>query len=186
MAWVTPTNVATGDVLTASTWNQAVVENTSVVRNAQINVKSTIKTDSIAATVTTTFATVTGMTVTITPSSATSKVLLIASFTCVNNDGVSEFYYRLVRDSTAISVGDSAGSRVQTTVVGLDNNSTKFPMTAVAVLDSPATTSAVTYALQWRTALASATGYFNRSKNDTDNATFGRTASNITAIEVPV
>lgn len=28
MAWVTPTNVATGDVLTAATWNQAVVENT--------------------------------------------------------------------------------------------------------------------------------------------------------------
>ena len=28
MAWVTPTNVATGDVLTASTWNQDVVANT--------------------------------------------------------------------------------------------------------------------------------------------------------------
>lgn len=28
MAWVSPTNVATGDVLTASTWNQAVVANT--------------------------------------------------------------------------------------------------------------------------------------------------------------
>ena len=27
MAWVTPTNVATGDVLTAATWNQAVVAN---------------------------------------------------------------------------------------------------------------------------------------------------------------
>ena len=27
MAWVTPTNVATGDVLTASTWNQDVVAN---------------------------------------------------------------------------------------------------------------------------------------------------------------
>jgi hypothetical protein len=32
MAWVTPTNVSTGDVLTASTWNQAVVENTRVLR----------------------------------------------------------------------------------------------------------------------------------------------------------
>ena len=27
MAWVTPTNVATGDVLTASTWNQDIVSN---------------------------------------------------------------------------------------------------------------------------------------------------------------
>lgn len=31
MAWVTPTNVATGDVLTASKWNQDVVENTSIL-----------------------------------------------------------------------------------------------------------------------------------------------------------
>ena len=31
MAWVTPTNVATGDVLTAATWNQAVVENTKTL-----------------------------------------------------------------------------------------------------------------------------------------------------------
>lgn len=31
MAWVTPSNVATGDVLTASKWNQDVVENTSVL-----------------------------------------------------------------------------------------------------------------------------------------------------------
>lgn len=32
MAWVTPSNVATGDVLTAATWNQAVVENTTQLR----------------------------------------------------------------------------------------------------------------------------------------------------------
>ena len=31
MPWSTPTNVSTGDVLTASTWNQAVVENTKVL-----------------------------------------------------------------------------------------------------------------------------------------------------------
>ena len=32
MAWVTPSNVATGDVLTASTWNQDVVANTNDLR----------------------------------------------------------------------------------------------------------------------------------------------------------
>jgi hypothetical protein len=32
MAWVSPTNVATGDVLTASKWNQEVVENTRLLR----------------------------------------------------------------------------------------------------------------------------------------------------------
>jgi hypothetical protein len=31
MAWVTPTNVATGDVLTAATWNQDVVANAAAV-----------------------------------------------------------------------------------------------------------------------------------------------------------
>lgn len=34
MAWVTPTNVATGDVLTAATWNQAVVANAEAIGGA--------------------------------------------------------------------------------------------------------------------------------------------------------
>ena len=34
MAWVTPTNVATGDVLTASKWNQDVVENWNAIGGA--------------------------------------------------------------------------------------------------------------------------------------------------------
>lgn len=41
MAWVTPSNVATGDVLTASAWNQAVVENTRVLRGDWAQVRRT-------------------------------------------------------------------------------------------------------------------------------------------------
>lgn len=36
MAWVTPTNVATGDVLTASAWNQSVVANTIALARGYI------------------------------------------------------------------------------------------------------------------------------------------------------
>lgn len=188
MAYIAPTSVSTGDVLTASRYNADVVENVKVIRNAQINVQSTVKTDAITATVTNTYATISGMTVTITPGSATSKVLVIASFTTVNNDAVTEFFYRLVRGSTGICVGDAAGSRTSASVVGQDNvnSGTKFFSSSIMFLDSPATTSATTYGLQWRVSVANATGYFNRSKNDTDTATHGRAASTITAIEVPV
>lgn len=41
MAWVTPSNVATGDVLTASKWNQDVVENTEFLFTPPMCVLST-------------------------------------------------------------------------------------------------------------------------------------------------
>ena len=55
MAWVTPSNVATGDVLTASTWNQDVVENTTALRESIIRLDFTTSTS--AATSNTTIGT---------------------------------------------------------------------------------------------------------------------------------
>lgn len=53
MAWVTPTNVATGDVLTAATWNQAVVENTITLPQGIIGYHSLESTFATSATHTT-------------------------------------------------------------------------------------------------------------------------------------
>ena len=50
-------------------------------------------------------------------------------------------------------------------------------------VDSPSTTSAVTYKLQWMETEGT-TLYLNRSYQDTDQANFGRAASTITALEV--
>lgn len=53
MAWVTPTNVATGDVLTAATWNQAVVENTITLPQGIIGIHTLTSGFSTSATHTT-------------------------------------------------------------------------------------------------------------------------------------
>jgi hypothetical protein len=53
MAWVTPTNVATGDVLTASKWNQDVVENTAQLYASQRRLAYQTRTSSLGSTATT-------------------------------------------------------------------------------------------------------------------------------------
>jgi len=63
MAWVTPSNVATGDVLTAATWNQDVVENTKRLPRGVVGVA---KASSVDQTGITTIADVTGCSVTFT------------------------------------------------------------------------------------------------------------------------
>ena len=49
-------------------------------------------------------------------------------------------------------------------------------------LDSPSTTSATVYKLQIQ--MDAGTFYFNRTNTDTDNASFPRTISTITATEI--
>ncbi len=63
MAWVNPTNVSTGDVLTAATWNQDVVENTTRLPRGVVGVA---KASSVDQTGITTIADVTGCSVTFT------------------------------------------------------------------------------------------------------------------------
>lgn len=53
MAWVTPTDVATGDVLTAATWNQDVVENTTQLYTSQRRLAYQTRTSDLPSTATT-------------------------------------------------------------------------------------------------------------------------------------
>jgi hypothetical protein len=94
-------------------------------------------------TTSTSFTDWTNVTVTITPTSATSKILVVLTCPSLANSQDSNFLsqaaMRLVRNSTAL-FGEAR------TVRG-DGNGTQSPLTLV-VLDSPATTSATTYKAQ--------------------------------------
>ena len=182
MAFVTPTDVATGEVLTASRYNADVVENMDVIRAAQINVQSTIKTDTFTM-ASATFADVTGLSVSITPSAATSKVLVIVSIHLSGFAGATNAFGKVVRDSTDIFIGATAGSRKRCTFFSHDNDG-GHSITA-AHLDSPATTSATTYKVQV-SAQSASTVAVNRSIGDADSSSAQRTVSSITVIEVPV
>lgn len=145
-----------------------------------LQVVSTIKNDT-ASTSSQSWQDITGMSVSITPSSASSKILVLASYQTGSSNSNTNVSVRLVRDSTPISVGAAAGNRLQASTVGY----TEFQGTfSINFLDSPATVSATTYKLQWYAAGGS-TCYMNRVNfNDDDISGRGRTASNITVMEI--
>ena len=148
-----------------------------------IQVKSATKTDGDFNTSSSSFVDVTGLSVSITPTRSDSKILIFANIHGVG-DSSTQAYFRFMRDSTAICVGDAAGSRVQATLGSMyynQQNDTKS--CSQNFLDSPSTTSAVTYKIQARTQGAG-TLYVNRSSGDSNSANSGRFTSTITVMEV--
>jgi hypothetical protein len=147
------------------------------------NVVQTVKSD-VFTTSSTSFVDITGLAATITPSTSTSKILLIVSLQTARTTGTNSNQARLRRDSTTIAVGDAAGSRTPLTfsqiVVGTDEIST----VTYTFLDSPATTDPVVYAAQYRVSEGSGSVFINRSSSDADTASRGRAQSSITLIEV--
>ena len=147
----------------------------------------TVKSDTFTS-VSTTYADVTGMSVSITPSAASSKVLVMATLNVGNNTDDRWSAYQLVRDSTAISIGDTDGSKtrasagsVRQTATGSQNLVSNM---SVIFLDSPSTTSSTTYKLQCKVQSGGAVLTFNRPGNATNADYVVHTASSITAIEV--
>ena len=135
----------------------------------------------------TTFTTITGLTVAITPSATSSKVLVDFDICggVDNYNGVTAF--RLMRDSTPIYIADSATNYTQSTHGGLrgslDDNS-GF-LVNIKYMDSPSTASQVVYSVQVRSEASSYTYKLNRMGNDTSGQGYSfRSASNVIAQEV--
>ena len=144
-------------------------------------VAGTIKTDTETSTVTS-FTTIPGMSVAITPSATSSKILVTCTFTSCQAVGTNNPYYRLARDSTGILVGASAGSRTQMSTQNNSYNANVSNSRTLTAVDAPSSTSSITYALQW--IQAGGTMYFNRAETDTDSSGYGRGASQITVMEI--
>ena len=151
-----------------------------------LQVVQTVKTDTAAQAAITTMADIPGMSVAITPSSTSSKVLVRIGLgvigTATSGRGVT---FTLMRDSTAIGLGDDPGnSNERATFATLAGDSTYMEGGVFyEFLDSPATTSEVTYKLQWQT-FANTNIYLNRS-GSTSTAEWNKSGSStITAMEV--
>jgi len=152
-------------------------------------VVQTVKTDttSFVSTNTNTFVDISGMSVSITPTSSSNKILVFYTANASQN-AAATIHLRLIRGSTSIFQGDAAGNRLGSTQVWRPNSSQYAfdigPMTGM-FLDSPATTSSTTYKLQATLGVTySGTFYLNRPYDDTNADYSGRTASSITVMEV--
>ena len=169
-----PASFVSGAVLTAAQMNN--------LRGAfrVLQVVSATKTDTFTQS-TNTFTDITDLSVSITPSSTSSKVLILFTVQA-STSGSTSGALRLMRDSTAIFVGATAGSRTPaSTLIG---SSSLGPTSAGIHLDSPATTSAITYKVQARANDNAASVFINRGNTDSDTATFTRQASSITVMEI--
>ena len=150
-----------------------------------IQVKSVSKTDTFSSN-STSYTDVTGLSVSITPTRADSKILVMMHVQIGHDSNVAGFL-RLMRDSTAIAVGTDTSSRIASTVAMADDpTDDEINSTSITFLDSPSTTSSTTYKVQMNTEASGNTGYVhvNRSGEDADNNQNGRTCSTITVMEV--
>ena len=154
-----------------------------------LQVVNVLKTD-VFTTTTNGFTDVTGISASITPSSSSNKIMIIISLGRVGlgdgGGGPHSVAFRIDRSGTSLFIGDTSSSRIRSTFqtsTGYNaDHSHAYTYTGV---DSPASTSALTYKLQMFSQSGNA-AYINRGKVDADNgeAYPGRTGSSITLMEI--
>jgi hypothetical protein len=180
MAWTSPKTWSFGEVLSSSDMNTYVRDNTADL-DARVDAASVVK-QVVTSVFDAEFSTTaegyqdTGLQVSITPSSSSSLVLVIATAGIGNSTDQSS-HVQLVRGSTPI--GNSAGGENSFGAMrGASVMADGVFGYAITVLDNPETTGATVYKV--RLLRGGGTGYLNRSGSSAGRAG----SSSITAIEV--
>ena len=145
------------------------------------NVVQAFKADTFT-TSSTSLVNITGLAATITLTSDTSKVLAVLTFGQVDGSTLALISGDVTRDGTPVGIGNADGSRTRSSWARVPNTGNRAEGATWSFLDSPETTSAVTY--QARMRVGSGTAYINRSDLDSDNATITRSVCTLTLIEV--
>ncbi len=99
----------------------------------------------------------------------------------VSNDGIDTTMVQMVRNSTAIGIGDARGSRIRNTSQSVFASNSVSSLTGIT-LDSPNTTSATTYKLQIRS--DSGTAFVNTQSATSDGTFHGTNYSTIMVMEI--
>ena len=186
---VTATNVSVGSSVTASTFHGNGAGLTNVTAGKILQVDQQVRTDT-ASTGSGTYADV--FTVTLTPTSSSSKFLLLADLKISYSSYTAAVMWKFVRTvsgtSTDVFIGDASGSRSRCTwgtEEGGHNNSAVYVIDStngIFLDDRPDGTSPINYKIQWKT--EQATTYLNRTGGDGNTAAYPRTASSLTVMEV--
>ena len=100
---------------------QTVAGNVKLPAGCVLQCLQTIKTDTFDSS-STSAVDITGLSVTITPKYATSKVLVMFNVHIVGDDSGTGL--RLLRGSTTLSIGDASSNRAQMTAIGYFSNNT--------------------------------------------------------------
>lgn len=182
----------TGTDVTLATGRKLVApEGAIVVPGMIVNVKQSVDTAAYSTTVGGTWTNLGNMEVSITPKSASNKILLMLDAKISHTPDSTVVRGRVTRDGNAIYVGDAAGNRPRASTaqyyVSSGGAGNHFAGAAVVTyLDSPNTTNQVTYRFQIGSDGATGyTVYLNRTQGDRNNTYYdSRTASSITVMEI--
>ena len=125
------------------------------------------------------------LSVSITPKFSNSKMFVQAMVSSSTNDGSYGVYFKLVRDTTDIGIGDTAGSRTRCSFTGGYSGQYSAASNGIDFLDTPSLVAEtpVTYKVQC-TGETSNDVYINRSNTNTDANEVPRPISTLTVTEV--
>ena len=140
-----------------------------------IQVYQVIKTDTFSM-AGATWTDITDLSITVTPSSASSKFLLSASINCSPSNSPISYWanFRFTKDGTSLTVADTSGTYRQEALAGKCFPSSiayEADQVAFTELNTASTTSSITYKVQTMTPYAvngTELVYVNRSERDSD------------------
>ena len=141
-----------------------------------LQVIQTVKTDLFTTTTTNTYGDITGFNVTVTPASSTSKIFIMAQM-YQHTSASTHVLYRLLRGSTEIG-SSTVGSGGYTGIAGGSITTHRGSNVSFNLLDSPSTTSAITYKVQ---VLHGSGTYRLNSRSSTWNASSTLTVQEVAA-----
>ena len=152
-----------------------------------LQVKQAVKTDT-ASSNSATFADIAGLSVSITPTSSSNKILVNCNIqTSGQKDSFCHFL--VFRDSTSLGLGTEATgnmSNVSFASASQNSNSAQYGIRPATFnfLDSPSSTSALTYKVQFASAYYSYYSWINRPHSTTNEDFNAFCSSQITVMEV--
>jgi hypothetical protein len=147
-----------------------------------VQVKSTTLTTNLSLSIGTSAVDLTGLSVNITPTSASNRILVLVNIQ-FSNSGSEGFAGRIDRNGTLIAQNTSGSSTAGSFAIGTANANSYWLMSSGAsFLDSPATTSALTYKLQAICVSGTQTLWINRTTRG--SATDCTGTSTITVMEI--
>jgi len=167
-------------------FTNGVLEKRAMPSKSVLQVVSVAKTNEYT-TASATFGVVTGLSVSITPSFTNSKILIIAQIATGKPSASTGLgHVKVTRGGTDIYIGDTDTDAVRAIFGGFNRSNDELALdsNSIVFLDSPATTSPITYQVEGR---ASAIGSLFINRSGSNSASVGdrtRGASSITVMEV--
>ena len=181
-----PSSSSNNRVFTLPDSADATLLTTNTATGKILQVIQTVKTDTFSSTTTGSDVDITGLSVSITPSATTSKILVTYDTNISGSNAGYSGNIHLKRGSTKIYQGDAEGSRTRSTQFFITRNDTIGHLETIKVhgsfLDSPNTTSETTYKISYNAINTHTT--VNKTMYDDDATGVARVPSTITVMEI--